>query len=260
MELPEAQIVCEQLQKSLNSKVIGNLIVKTASVLQNPSHHKIIGKKIGGFKRVGKVIYGKLLNGPSLIFRFGMTGQLWLVAKNVPLQKHTHLIFEFEGESKQLRYRDIRKFGKIIISDQKETGTDFFDLSADKFCQIIREHKAPIKNVLLNHKVAAGIGNIYSDEALFAARIHPKKFCSKIDKESLILLHTKLSEIFTQAIKAGGSTISDFVDLFGKPGNFKNQHKVYGRYNKPCLVCGTKLRRITAPSRSYTFCPTCQTR
>ncbi|MBI2890098.1 MAG: bifunctional DNA-formamidopyrimidine glycosylase/DNA-(apurinic or apyrimidinic site) lyase [Nitrospirae bacterium] len=269
MELPEAEVLCRQLRESLGGRRIASVQILTPAFVEGTAR-ALAGGRISSVTRYGKAIALDLARGRAaevvVLLQLGMTGQLLLREDGSALQPHTHIVLGFEGHNRVLHVRDARRFGRMVVMSPHafsmwrldNTAADPLGMSASEFCRRVRVRRAPIKRVLLNQRVVAGIGNIYSDEALFEAGLHPMSPACSFPDEDLGRLHAALARVLSRAIAAGGSTISDFVDLYGRKGGFQRQHRIYGRYGRPCPECGTVLRRIRETSRSFTYCPRCQ--
>jgi formamidopyrimidine-DNA glycosylase len=183
------------------------------------------------------------------------------------LNKHDHLILKFCEANSYLYYNDQRKFGKIKVFDTnkenqvlelKKLGPDAINVTPSEFNDRFKSRKGKIKSALLNQQIVAGLGNIYADESLFEARINPVQRVDNLSKSKLILLHKAINKILHKAIKAGGSSIDNYLNIDGKMGKFQFQHKVYGREGEKCKRCGTKIKRIKINQRSSYFCSKCQ--
>ncbi len=186
-----------------------------------------------------------------LIARLGMTGTFRL---NAEPGIHTRQVFDFEGTS--LLYNDIRKFGRLIWSKPPLSAPpDILAMPGSDFSERLRLRRGPIKSLLLEQNFASGIGNIYADECLFAAGIHPLTSSDQVDGTAL---HAKIISILREAIEHRGSTISDFFDPMGKPGNYQKHHRVYGRAGLACPRCGTLIVRTVVAARGTHYCPACQ--
>jgi len=240
-ELPEVETVRRQLEK----KIIGK---------------RIAGKEIVGLRRRAKILIIDLADGRSLIFHLKMTGQLIFNGK--PSQ-YTRKVFNFDDGSK-LVFNDVRKFGWWkIVKDTKEIegklGLEALEIRLDAFKSLLeRRPKSRIKPLLMNQKVIAGIGNIYSDEILYAARVKPSR-CVKTLKEAEIgLIFRNMNRILVSAIKHRGSSVKHYLDACGKKGDFAKFHKVYGKEGQKCARCGGSIKRVKISGRSAHFCPACQ--
>ena len=268
-ELPEVETIVRGLKKTVLGKKIKSIKLIPSRVLHsNLSFFKenLINRKIIGVKRRGKNIILLLSSGNLLLIHLGMTGNLIYLKKPALLKKHDHLNMEFSDKS-QLRYNDPRKFGKFKlvkssqienIEDLKSLGPEPLEITENDFVRLVQTRRGRIKSTLLNQKFIAGIGNIYADEVLFEAKIHPEERACNISLNRLKKLHQAIQKILKKAIKSGGSSIDNYLDLEGRQGLFQLQHKAYGKKGKPCPRCGTKIKRIVVNQRSSYFCPKCQ--
>jgi formamidopyrimidine-DNA glycosylase len=194
----------------------------------------------------------------QLLVHLGMTGRLLVSAPDVPLPPHTHAVLRL-ASGRELRFVDPRRFGRIgLVSGFTGPGTEPLTISKDDFAALFRGRKLSIKAALLNQSLLHGVGNIYADESLFRADIRPTRAAGRLTRERLDRLHTALRQVLREAIRAGGSSVSDYVDADGERGFFQIRHRVYMRTGEPCLVCGTPIRRVTLGGRGTHFCPVCQ--
>jgi formamidopyrimidine-DNA glycosylase len=196
------------------------------------------------------------------IVHLGMTGRLLVSASEVPLPPHTHAVLSL-GSGRELRFVDARRFGRLALRTVEDgifagPGSEPLTISDADFAALFRGRKLSIKAALLNQKLLHGVGNIYADESLFRAGIRPTRMAGRLSKERLEGLRRALRTVLESAIRAGGSSVSDYVDADGVRGFFQIQHRVYGREGEPCLVCGTRIRRIVLGGRSTHYCPKCQ--
>jgi formamidopyrimidine-DNA glycosylase len=218
------------------------------------------GRRIASIKRHGKFILMSLQGGGYLIVHLGMTGRLLL--GGVP-GKHTHAILTLDRGV--LLYDDSRQFGCIAYSREipdrvSKLGPDALEVSFEDFAAALKRRKTRIKALLLNQEFLRGLGNIYADEALFRGGIHPLAIASRLRGERARRLHEGIVAVLGEAIAAGGSSISDYVDAQGRKGFFQMEHRVYQRTGEPCVTCGAAIRRILVAQRSSHFCPKCQRR
>lgn len=269
-ELPEVETIVRGLQKIVVGKKIRNVKVIFPGIVKQDAKNFIrnVGRsKIVTVRRQGKYILIDLSNGNTILAHLGMTGNFLLVKSSSPRNKHNHLIIRFYETRKELRYNDQRKFGKIKsfstskeknISDLKKLGPESLNISAPDFINLFQKRKGRIKSALLNQQILAGLGNIYADESLFEARIHPAQKIDKLSPQELKRLLQAIQKILKKAIRAGGSSIENYYNVNGEIGSFQLQHKVYGREGLPCKRCGTKIKRIKINQRSSYFCPKCQ--
>ncbi|MGB8889359.1 MAG: bifunctional DNA-formamidopyrimidine glycosylase/DNA-(apurinic or apyrimidinic site) lyase [Candidatus Korobacteraceae bacterium] len=199
------------------------------------------------------------------IVHLGMTGQLLIGPPEAELQKHTHAVLKLKS-GRELRFVDMRRFGRLAVvrlGSEKETGfgapgLEPLDIDLEHFIPLFHGRNTPIKSALLNQKLLSGVGNIYADESLFRAKVRPRRRATSLTRAELEKLHKGLQRVLREAIKLGGSSVSDYVDAEGREGFFQLKHYVYGRENKPCLVCGTPIKRVIIAGRSSHYCPHCQ--
>jgi formamidopyrimidine-DNA glycosylase len=194
------------------------------------------------------------------IVHLGMTGRLQVCESQSEILKHTHAILKL-ASGRELRFVDARRFGRLSVhraGDFDAGGIEPLEVDLDRFIDLFRGRKTPIKSALLNQKLLRGVGNIYADESLFRAGIRPRRRASTITRDQLARLFAAVKEVLQEAIALGGSSISDYVDADGEEGFFQLQHRVYGREGDPCLVCKTPIKRIVIAGRSSHYCPRCQ--
>lgn len=220
----------------------------------------LAGRRIRTIERRGKFIVIQLDGGWSFVVHLGMTGKLLL--GGTP-GKHTHAVVNLDRGV--LRYEDQRQFGKLEVSRGlparvEKLGPEPLEISLPEFAARLKRRKARIKSVLLDQHFVRGVGNIYADEALFRAGIHPLAIAARLKPERVKRLHAAIVEVLTQAIAKGGSSISDYVDAEGRSGFFQFEHRVYQRTGEPCLTCGAPIRRTLVAQRGTHYCPKCQRR
>jgi formamidopyrimidine-DNA glycosylase len=194
------------------------------------------------------------------IVHLGMTGRMVVCESDAEIVKHTHAIAKL-GSGRELRFIDPRRFGRLSVhtaGDFEAGGVEPLEVEKDQFVRLFRGRKTPIKSALLNQKLLRGVGNIYADESLFRAGLRPRRRASNITKAQLELLHKSVQKVLKEAIRLGGSSISDYVDADGEEGFFQLRHRVYGREGEPCLVCKTPIKRTVIVGRSSHYCPDCQ--
>jgi len=194
------------------------------------------------------------------IVHLGMTGSLRVCEAQTEVAKHTHAILRLSS-GRELRFVDPRRFGRLSVAqagDFDAAGIEPLEAGLDRFLDLFRGRKTPIKSALLNQKLLRGVGNIYADESLFRAGLRPRRRASTITREQLGKLLAAVKEVLKEAIALGGSSISDYVDAEGKEGFFQLQHRVYGRESEPCLVCKTPIKRVVIAGRGSHYCFKCQ--
>lgn len=246
-ELPEVETVVRTLAAALPGR-------RVVEVLGKPVP-EACGREIVAVRRYGKFIVLHFADG-MLFVHLGMTGQLTLSSEEGKFTRARVVL-----DKGVLRYDDIRKFGKLFWANEYPgRGPDPLELSEAEFVARLRARRARVKALLLDQQFLRGMGNIYTDETLFRARIHPLATASRLSVPRAAALFHSMREVLGEAIAAGGSSISDYVNAHGEKGSFQERHRVYGRHGKPCPNCGTELRRILVTQRGTTFCPTCQRR
>lgn len=266
-ELPEVETIKKDLRKRILKKKIVKVIILNKKTLDKNSVKNLIGEKVKKIDRIGKLIIitvGK----KYLLIHLKMTGQLIFSKKNnFKPDKHTHVIIEFQNKSR-LYFRDVRRFGYLKVVDEKalvkekvkygiEPLTADFNLSYLK--TILKKRKAPIKSILMNQKLIAGIGNIYADEILFKAHIKPARIASSLKEDEIKSLVKSASEIIKKAIKFRGTSISDFIDTEGAKGKYEKFLRVYGRKaGDRCFHCTGIIKKIKISGRTTKYCSHCQ--
>ncbi len=282
-ELPEVETVVRGLQALLPNQTIIAVRLGKTDFIDNPADIEEIlpSARIAGVRRHGKFIVLQLekstvhaagAHSPTsaalarfhFIIHLGMTGQLIVLPAATPSVLHTHAWISLSNE-KELRFIDPRRFGRMLILPETESdsvlgplGTDPLEISIPEFQERLREKRARIKAVLLDQRVFRGMGNIYTDESLWRARIHPARLASSLKPREVLDLHRAMRRILLEAIRLGGSSISDYVNAEGLPGEFQIRHCVYQREGKKCSRCGARIRRMIVAGRSSYFCPRCQ--
>jgi formamidopyrimidine-DNA glycosylase len=198
------------------------------------------------------------LGGPVIAIHLGMTGRLLWEGTPGP---HTRAVFELD--TGRLLYEDIRQFGRIEVANAMPAriarlGPEPLAIAEGDFAALVRSRRGRIKTLLLNQSFLGGLGNIYADEALHRARIHPQAAAERLGTVRVRRLFEAIREVLGEAIASGGSSISDYVDGDGRKGAFQLQHRVYGKSGEPCPACGTRIRRIVIAQRGTHYCPKCQ--
>jgi formamidopyrimidine-DNA glycosylase len=259
-ELPEVETVVRTLAPKLTGRRIIDARFSSRHVVRqkfSALRKRVRDQLVKSVARHGKFIVLTLDDG-VLVIHLGMTGKLLLDAEPGP---YARAIFELDRGL--LVYDDIRHFGRIEWSAQlperaAALGPDALNISSEDFRRLLKTRRSRVKPLLLNQRFLRGMGNIYTDEALFEARIHPRAIAASLRKERVGRLHRAMVDILSTAIRLKGSSISDYVDADGQRGSFQQQHQVYGRAGEPCLICGTPIRRIVVGQRGTHYCPKCQ--
>ena len=272
-ELPEVETIVRGLAPALRGRTIDRAVLLFKPLLRRPPKGGLAilaGRRITGLSRRGKLALIKCEGGLTLVFHLKMTGQLLLVEKGGPAaDKHTRLVVRFRDGGPDLRFRDVRKFGFLLChsgepatacDELASLGPEPLDLALADFERALGRRKGRIKSLLLDQTVIAGIGNIYADEMLFDAGIHPQTPAAALSSVELSRLWRSMRTVLAKAIEAGGSSLRDYVDAEGRPGSFQLAHKVYGREGEPCPRCGRPIKRTVVGGRGTHFCPRCQRR
>ena len=275
-ELPEVETVVRGLRGQLTGRCIVSVRLGKSDFIDDPAaiERELPGRRIAEVARYGKFVLLHLEppaegadgagTGACLVVHLGMTGQLAPRHPGQPVTRHTHAFFALD-DGRELRYTDIRRFGRLALMSQVELGAFLAGLGADpleiteeEFRARLAGRRAMIKALLLDQHFLRGLGNIYCDESLWRARIHPARHAARLDAAQVRRLHRFIREVLHAAIRLRGSSISDFVDAEGQPGEYQLRHRAYGREGKPCFRCGAKIRRVIVAGRSSYFCPRCQ--
>jgi formamidopyrimidine-DNA glycosylase len=280
-ELPEVETIARGLDRRVSGDVIESIwLGSKKEPLKSPAAEiarVLESAKIASVHRVGKHIVIDLdrsalpeksraktrarKNGNAnaqWIVHLGMTGSMLVCQSDQTIEKHTHAIAKL-ASGRELRFVDPRRFGRLSVTQAfAAPGTEPLDVDEASFAKLFRGRKTPIKSALLNQKLLSGVGNIYADESLFRAGIRPRRRASSLTRDDLKRLHAAVKEVLKEAIAAGGSSISDYVNSDGEEGLFQLQHYVYGREGEPCLICKTPAKRIVIAGRSSHYCPKCQ--
>ena len=265
-ELPEVETVARTLRPVLEGAVVRSVSVLEKTIVRHGP--KRLGARLGGkilktVRRHGKQLTFDFDPEPALHVHLGMTGSLMLVEPGVAREKHTHLVFRFEGDGPEMRFVDPRRFGGVWLGDPASgrfsagLGPDALEVGLREFRSIFSRNRQA-KALLMDQGTLAGMGNIYCDEALFRSGIHPLTRGIDIPGDQVAGLHRTMKKILKEAIVARGSTIRDYRDSSGTAGSFQSRHQVYGREGEPCIRCGTAIIRIRIASRSTHLCPSCQ--
>lgn len=271
-ELPEVETVKRTLNQLIKGKHIERVTVNLPRIIQRPDDIEAFafmlqGHTIEGVERRGKFLRIKL-DGLVLVSHLRMEGRYGLYASDEPVEKHTHVIFHFD-DGTELRYKDVRQFGTMHLFAPGEEfnspplsklGFEPLDetFTLHEFKRIIGSKKTRIKVVLLNQAYVVGIGNIYVDEALFRAGIHPERTANTLSDAELESLYHAIIDTLTEAVEAGGSSIKSYVNGQGEMGMFQHSLRIYGRKDEPCHNCGGPITKTVVGGRGTHFCPRCQ--
>ncbi len=274
-ELPEVETVVRGLRKSAVGRRIAQVEVDHPGVIAgDPAEFaaRLEGRSIAGVRRKGKVLVAELEAGRGraplyLVIRLGMTGQVTVLPCTAELEPHTHVRMRFEGEGKELRFRDVRRFGSLRCCTLQEVetllaslGPDAQEVSEKAFQLALRGRRGAVKSWLMNQQMLAGLGNIYADEALFEARIHPLSQPERISPGAARRLRRAVQKVLKNAVNLQGTSFRDYIDIEGRPGNYLQKLRVYQKTGEPCPRCRRPIRRLIIAGRSSHFCPACQPR
>jgi len=262
-ELPEVETIARALAPRLTGRRIASAEFRCPRILLGDADQMaeaLAGRKITGIRRHGKFLVIELSGGRLFTVHLGMTGKLLM--DGTP-GKHTHAILTLDRGV--LLYDDIRQFGRLEVGDGlparvAKLGPEPLEIELALFTAALHRRKTRLKALLLNQRFVRGVGNIYADEALFRAGIHPLAIASRLRRDRAQRLHQAITTVLAEAIEGRGSSVSNYVDADGRKGSFQLSHRVYQRTDQPCLVCGTRIRRILVAQRSTHFCPKCQKR
>jgi formamidopyrimidine-DNA glycosylase len=298
-ELPEVETIVADLRPHLVGRTIVRAELPFPTIVRHPEPEvfvdSVAGMRINAVRRRGKFILMDLDNDLLLVIHLGMTGQLRLVDADAPVEKHTHAIFTLDGDSsspsggarhlprqrgsdpfsfpsrpsQQLRYRDPRRFGRLLLGTQESLlaskkmprlGPEPIDpgFAPDELYRSLRKRHTSLKAVLLDQGAIAGVGNIYADESMHRARLRPDRMAAGLSRKSAQRLHESLRDSLLMAIRNRGSSVDTYRDAWGELGGQQEKLLVYGRAGEPCFTCGRPLKMIRLAGRSTVFCTKCQ--
>lgn len=267
-ELPEVECVRRRLDADLQGECLGRVEPLFPGVfsIPDPTKRPLLPARYESAGRKGKMLCLRFESDQFLLVHLRMTGRFSFHWDRSNLPPHTHVLLHFKS-GRLLAYSDPRRFGRLLwrigeslesIPELAALGPDALDIPRDFFISALKSRHRVIKPLLLDQKIFSGLGNIYVDEALFLARIHPLRSADSFSTRKLGLLWESLDRVLRDAIDRGGSTIRDFADSSGTAGEYQKMHQVYGRAGEPCHVCGAKLKRLLVAQRGTVFCPRCQ--
>ena len=279
MELPEVEVMRRDLEKDVVGRRIKTVEVKGSKnamrVIRRHAKRKdftsrLEGTKIQRVERRGKYLLFFLDSGDVVVTHFGMSGQFQRGTGRVALAPHTHVVITFQ-QGGDLRFSDPRTFGEMFVTagDDLAKVKELAHIAIDPLDQVftwqtfqylLAEKAAKMKQLLMDQKFISGLGNIYSDEVLFHAGLRYDRLSNTLSSQEVRRLYRAIQEILQESIKARGTTLDDeaYVDLFGKPGEFQNELKVYGRAGLPCRRCRTPIETVKISQRNSFYCPQCQ--
>jgi formamidopyrimidine-DNA glycosylase len=274
-ELPEVETIVRGLWPNLQGRVILAAELNWPRTVATSSievfQQRIAGQRVEAVSRRGKYITLQLSGGDWLLIHLKMTGHLQVMApgeKDAPPGKHVRAVFYLD-DGRQLWFRNPRKFGRLHLTSDPEAVLGHLgpepladDFTLEAFVARIRHRHGRLKPLLVNQRFIAGLGNIYADEALFAARLHPQRTADTLSDDEIAALYHAVRYVLRQGVDNRGTTLDDrgYRDARGEAGDNQAYVQVYGRTGKPCVRCGTPVQRIVLSGRSAHFCPQCQPR
>ncbi|MGH2723981.1 MAG: bifunctional DNA-formamidopyrimidine glycosylase/DNA-(apurinic or apyrimidinic site) lyase [Actinomycetota bacterium] len=279
MELPEVEVLRRDLEKDIVGRRVASVEVRrTKNTKRVIRRHKapkefrdrLVRRKVTKVGRRGKYLLLHLDDGNVLVAHMGMTGRFLRGNKRMPLQDHTHVVITFQ-QGGDLRFIDPRTFGELFVVAPDELGKvkELAHIALDplehaftwqQFSEMLATRKAKLKSLLMDQEFISGLGNIYSDEVLFGAGLRHDRMSDELSSQEVRRLYRALQEVVQDSIRFRGTTLVDeaYVDLFGKPGEFQNELRVYGRKGEPCRRCRTAIETVKVSNRNSYFCPQCQ--
>ncbi|MQL52792.1 bifunctional DNA-formamidopyrimidine glycosylase/DNA-(apurinic or apyrimidinic site) lyase [Desulfofundulus thermobenzoicus] len=271
-ELPEVETIKRSLEKSLPGLVIEKADIFLPKIIKAPGPEEfcreVAGKTIRKVDRRGKYLLINLSDGLVLAVHLRMTGRLIYSGREAPVPRYTHLILHLDN-GHRLYFADMRQFGRLwlvpesglsAISGLAGLGVEPLSpaFTPDYLAEKLRGRHTRLKPLLLDQRFIAGLGNIYADEALHRAGLHPLREAGSLSAAEVETLYRVIREVLEEGIKCRGTTVRDYVDGTGRAGTFQNKLRVYGRSGLPCPRCGETITRIKTGGRSACFCPGCQ--
>jgi formamidopyrimidine-DNA glycosylase len=267
-ELPEAETIARKIAAQLAGQKFAQLVHIRADIVRDGDRRPpewLTGSAIERVGRRGKRPIIFLDGGRGIVFYLGMTGRVGVYAAGAAAGKHVHLRIRLGGGDKELRFEDYRRFGRVSFFEQSDRteppavadlGIEPLEMKRRQFRAVLGRRRQ-IKALLMDQSVIAGLGNIYCDEALHRAGIHPLETAAEIDEIRATELLRSIKQVLRAAIRAEGSTVINYQHPDG-PGNFQRRLRVYGHEGKPCRTCGTPIARVMVAGRSTHVCPYCQ--
>lgn len=256
-ELPEVETIVRSLAPRLAGQRVLAATFFAPRVMRGAPEPDLAGHTVSEVTRHGKHILVRFDHG-TLAIHLGMTGKLLMDGKAT-----AYLRAEIVLDACRLLFDDIRQFGRMAWSSSlpenvARLGPDPLEIPSAEFLKRLRAKRGRVKALLLNQAFVRGLGNIYVDEALHRAGVHPLAMADRLSRKRALALHVSIVTVLEEAIASGGSSISDYVDADGRKGSFQNSHRVYGREGEPCVVCGETILKIVVAQRGTHFCAKCQ--
>ncbi len=270
-ELPEVETIRLNLEPRIVDRSISGVDIYDVRlrwpVRPDDFRAWVHGRSITGLSRRAKYLIWHLNNGAAVVIHLGMSGRLGLFPTKTPLEKHTHVVFRFDDL--QVRFRDPRRFGlvEVVAPGELDNYVRFAhlgveplsdDFNEDYVARTAQRSKKAIKLWILDAQNVVGVGNIYANEALFKAGIHPTRPANALKNNERRRLVKGIKSILNTALEKGGTTLNDFRNAHGEPGFFQQVLTVYQKEGEPCTACGSEIQKIVLSGRSTFFCPSCQ--
>lgn len=270
-ELAEVETVARGLRPLIGRRIGAVRVGKTDFIDQPERMHALLpGSRLVEVRRHGKLLLLTFARERPprerfcLVVHLGMTGQLVIHDPSDAVAPHTHVRIGLD-DGQELRYTDIRRFGRmgIVPIEQlparlRQLGADPLELDEAEFCRLLASRRCRVKALLLDQRVLRGLGNIYADESLWRARLHPMRRASELSEAELAGLWRAIRAVIQEAIRLGGTSVANYVNARGQPGSYQKRLRVYRRARRPCLRCGMKIGRMIVAGRASHFCPRCQ--
>lgn len=269
-ELPEAETVARQLRERLSGAVITDCWIGRRDIIREGfgSLGWYHGARLVTASRVGKSVVlhaEKASEVRFLIFELGMTGLLFFTLLDPSYRKHTHLALSLTGPVPALHYWNPRRFGRVYLLDQtglagfaaRRFGHDPLQITWPEFREMVGMRRGRLKALLMHQQVIAGIGNIYANEILYRARLHPDRIAGRLNARAVKRLYETMRDVLQQAIADGGSSVRDFLAPDGTKGEYRKSHLIYNKAGQPCPGCGGIIRRLRGERSSF-VCLSCQ--
>jgi formamidopyrimidine-DNA glycosylase len=288
-ELPEVEVTRRRIEPLLVGRRIRTVRTTAASYLfmtpPETLRRRLRGRTTTALGRLGKYLIAELDDGHRLVIHLGMTGQFFSqTASSVRLlaaatrqalapeeqatfrpDAHTHFRLAFDDDGPGVYFRDVRKFGKLLLLEPEQRhprlerlGPDALEVSGELIFRASRKRRVPIKGLILDQSLLAGVGNIYADEALFLAGVRPARRAERMTRRECDLLAEAVGRVLRRSIETGGSSIRDYVAPDGRDGAYQFERHVYAREGEACFVCGNSIRKRVIAQRGTHYCPTCQ--
>jgi formamidopyrimidine-DNA glycosylase len=268
-ELPEVETTLRGIEPHITHQKITAVTIRTKKLrwpIPSNLSRLLVSQEIESITRRAKYLLFHLQTG-TLIIHLGMSGSLRITHASHVAEKHDHIDIQFND--RLLRYRDPRKFGAVLWTQQDPYShkllaslgpepLDNHDFTSDYLYTCSRKRQVSIKEFIMNARIVVGVGNIYATEALFESGIHPSRAAGRVSKLRYDKLVDSIQHVLSHAITLGGTTLKDFTREDGKPGYFKNELKIYGRSGQACTICNSLIKTIKIGQRSSAYCPQCQ--